>query len=69
MGFLFLTSFIIALHTARKIKPAEIKVLLKRMIDKDRNNAEKYINHYKSLYPIVYERHIKKEFEGLTNAK
>lgn len=64
-----LTAAIFAMSLSRKIKPEEIRMLLKRLYVKDSNALEKYMFHYKHLYPKNYERFIKTEYENLKETK
>jgi hypothetical protein len=65
MGVMTITAFIISLNLTRKTYPHEVRILLKKLMQKDNNALEKYLFHYKHLHPKTYERYIEKEINSL----
>ena len=64
-GLLTITAMVIGINSSRRVRPNEINLLIKKLMQKDKNQLEKYLFHFKHLHPIEYHKFIQKEYESL----
>ncbi len=53
------------MNVSRKAKPAELKILLKKLFEKDSAKLQNYMNNFKSLHPKIYTKYFKNEMKIL----
>jgi len=60
---------LIGINTTRKPRSKEIQILFKKLYEKNNNQFEKYLFHYKNLYPENYNKFLAKEVEQIKEIK
>lgn len=63
------TACLIGINTTRKVKSRDIQILFKKLYEKNNNQFEKYLFHYKNLYPESFNRSLAKEIEQIKDIK
>jgi cytochrome c oxidase assembly protein subunit 15 len=65
IGVMTITATIFSLNLTKRIRAADVKILLKKLIEKDSAGLDRYLSQYKLLHPKGYEKFIQKEYEQL----
>ena len=63
------TACLIGINTTRKISSRDIQILYRKLFEKNNNQFEKFLFHYKNLYPESYKKFLLKEIEQIKEIK
>jgi hypothetical protein len=68
-GLLTMASFVLALHTARRVNSNQIKNYLSKLNDKNSSLLKTHMKKLQNDHPKLYEKYIQKEYENTINNK
>jgi len=63
------TTCLIGINATRKIRSRDIQTLYRKLFEKNNNQFEKFLFHYKNLYPESYTKFMAKEIEQIKEIK
>jgi hypothetical protein len=67
MGLMVITSFVFAVHFTRRVDSRQRYIYLKKIYNKDKFLLKDYLNNFKILNPLAFDRYVKPEYEKVIN--